>query len=69
MQINPGQAFCLRLREIISAVRAIDENSYLSLERLPQDAQVDNVFANLEQSMQNSLHEQTIKELLTTDQN
>ena len=59
----------LRLREIISAVRAIDENSYLSLERLPQDAQVDNVFANLEQSMQNSLHEQTIKELLTTDQN
>ena len=57
----------LKLRDIIAVARTIGENSYLNLRRLPPDPQVDNAFANLEQSMQNSLHEQTIKQLLPTD--
>lgn len=57
----------LGLKEIISAARQIGESDYFDLEQLPQDVQVDNVCANLEQSMHNSLHEKTIKQLLPAD--
>ena len=57
----------LKLYDVISAVRCIDESSYLSLDRLPQVQSVDDVFKNLERSMQKSLHEQTIKQLLPID--
>lgn len=54
----------LKLSQIISVARQISENSYLNPDRLPQDSQVDNVFAEFEQSMQESLHDQTLKQLL-----
>ncbi len=57
----------LKLKDVISAVRCIDESSYFNLDRLPQHERVDNVFKNLEQSMQDSLHEQTLKQLLPPD--
>jgi len=57
----------LKIRDVISAVRCIDESSYLNLDRLPQVEPVDSVFKNLEQSMQESLHEKTIKQLLLVD--
>jgi len=64
----PAQALEeLHLKDIISAVRLINENSYLNLQQLSQDERVDGVFENLEQAMQESLHEQTIKQLLALD--
>ena len=57
----------LKLQDVISAVRCIDENSHFNLDRLPENERVDNVFNNLEQSMQESLHEETIKQLLPVE--
>jgi len=57
----------LKLKDIISVVRCIDENSHFNLDRLPENERVDNVFNNLEQSMQESLHEETIKQLLPVE--
>jgi len=55
----------LKLQDIISAARCISENSYLNLERLPKDRLTDDVFNRLEHAIQENLHEQTLKQLLS----
>jgi len=57
----------LKLFDVISAVRCIDENSYLNIDRLPQVESVDVVFNNLDASRRECLHELTIKQLLLLD--
>jgi len=57
----------LTLADIINAIRRIDENPHLCLERLPEEPGVDQAYAQLENCLQEALAGQTLKQLAQTE--
>ncbi len=55
------------IKDVIDAVRAADESSYLNVERLPREAPVDAIVEMLERAADAALSGQTLKDLALAD--
>ena len=51
------------IKDVLDAVRAADESSYLNAERLPREAPVDAIVETLERAADAALAGQTLKDL------